>query len=124
MIRFLFALSTLLRIASVTSLALPKPKPTLPFLSPTTVKAENEKFAQIRQTAETAVYAAEQLMRKTDPTGEERRKYAHKLIATTAMRLGIALTDNEIDSMIQAAVKELNFFTHEEIADAQTVDCN
>ena len=88
------------------------------------VKAENEKFAQIRQTAETAVYAAEQLMRKTDPTGEERRKYAHRLINMTAMRLGIALTDDEIDSMIQAAVKELNFFTHEEIADAQTVDCN
>lgn len=82
------------------------------------VKAENEKFAQIRQTAETAVYAAEQLMRKTDPTGEERRKYAHRLINMTAMRLGIALTDDEIDSMIQAAVKELNFFTHEEITDA------
>ena len=86
------------------------------------VKAENEKLQQIRQTAETAVYAAEQLLKKTDPDGEERRKYAHKLIAATAMRLGIALTDNEIDSMIQAAVKELNFFTHEEIADAQTVD--
>ena len=86
------------------------------------VKAENEKYAQIRQTAETAVYAAEQLMRKTDPDGEERRKYAHRLISDTATRLGIALTDNEIDSMIQAAVKELNFFTHEEIADAQTVD--
>lgn len=82
------------------------------------VKAENEKFAQIRQTAETAVYAAEQLMRKTDPDGEERRKYAHRLINMTAMRLGIALTDDEIDSMIQAAVKELNFFTHEEIKDA------
>ncbi len=88
------------------------------------VKAENEKFAQIRQTAETAVYAAEQLMRKTDPTGEERRKYAHKLIAATAMRLGVALTDHEIDSLIQAAVQELNFFTHEEIADAETVDNN
>lgn len=88
------------------------------------VKAENEKFAQIRQTAETAVYAAEQLLKKTDPDGEERRKYAHKLIAATAMRLGIALTDNEIDSMIQAAVRELNFFTHEEIADAETVDNN
>ena len=86
------------------------------------VKAENEKFAQIRQTAETAVYAAEQLMRKTDPTGEERRKYAHRLISMTANRLGVALTDGEIDSLIQAAVKELNFFTHEEIANAQTVD--
>ena len=88
------------------------------------VKAENEKFAQIRQTAETAVYAAEQLLKKTDPDGEERRKYAHRLIAMAAMRLGVALTDNEIDSMIQAAVKELNFFTHEEIADAETVDNN
>ena len=82
------------------------------------VKAENEKLQQIRQTAETAVYAAEQLMRKTDPTGEERRKYAHKLISMTANRLGVALTDNEIDSMIQAAVKELNFYTHQEVADA------
>ena len=63
-------------------------------------------------------------MRKTDPTGEDRRKYAHRLINMTAMRLGIALTDDEIDSMIQAAVKELNFFTHEEIADAETVDNN
>lgn len=88
------------------------------------VKAENEKLQQIRQTAETAVYAAEQLMKKTDPTGEERRKYAHRLISMTANRLGVALTDGEIDSMIQAAVKELNFFTHEEIADAQTVDNN
>ena len=88
------------------------------------VKAENEKFAQIRQTAETAVYAAEQLMRKTDPDGEGRRRYAHKLIAMTADRLGVALTDHEIDTLIQAAVRELNFFTHEEIADAQTVDNN
>ena len=87
-------------------------------------KTENEKYEQIRQTAETAVYAAEQLMRKTDPDGEERRKYAHRLISMTATRLGVALTDNEIDSLIQAAVKELNFFTHEEIADAQTVDNN
>jgi len=85
-------------------------------------KAENEKLQQIRQTAETAVYAAEQLMKKTDPTGEERRKYAHRLISMTANRLGVALTDGEIDSMIQAAVKELNFYTHQEVADAQTVD--
>ena len=80
-------------------------------------KTENEKLMQIRQTAETAVYAAEQLMKKTDPTGEERRKYAHRLISMTANRLGVALTDGEIDSLIQAAVKELNFFTHEEITD-------
>ena len=82
------------------------------------VKAENEKLQQIRQTAETAVYAAEQLMRKTDPTGEQRRKYAHKLISMTANRLGVALTDGEIDSMSQAAVKELNFYTHQEVTDA------
>ena len=52
------------------------------------IQAENEKFAQISQTAETAVYAAEQLMRKTDPDGEGRRRYAHRLIAMTADRLG------------------------------------
>jgi len=75
-------------------------------------KTENEKYEQIRQTAETAVYAAEQLMRKTDPDGEERRKYAHRIIATTAMRLGVSLTDKEIDSLIQAAVQELNLMKH------------
>ena len=37
------ALSMLLRMASETSLALPKPKPTLPARSPTTVRAEKEK---------------------------------------------------------------------------------
>lgn len=75
-------------------------------------KTENEKLKQIRDTAETAVYAAEQLLRKTDPDGEERRKYAHRIIATTAMRLGVSLTDKEIDSLIQAAVQELNLMKH------------
>lgn len=89
------------------------------------IKAENEKFAQLVQTAQIAVYSAEQLMRNTDPNGEARRKYAHRLICMTAMRLGLTLTDKEIDALIQAAVQELNFYTHQEITDdKQTVDNN
>lgn len=71
-------------------------------------KAENEKVKQLVQVADTAVYAAEQLYHGADPDGEIRRRYAHKLISAAAMRLGLALTEKEIDSLIQAAVQEIN----------------
>lgn len=82
-------------------------------------KTENEKFAQLAGIAETAVAAAEQLYYRTDPDGEDRRKYAHHLIAVAAGRLGLALTDKEIDSMLQAAVQELNLMKYGYIAEAK-----
>ena len=82
-------------------------------------KTENEKFAQLADIAETAVAAAEQLYHATDPDGEVRRQYAHHLIAVAAGRLGLALTDKEIDSMLQAAVQELNLMKYGYIAEAK-----
>ena len=95
-----------LAIAIMTGICIPL------FRSWLKTKIENEKLDQLRKAAETAVYAAEQLMRKTDPDGEERRKYAHSAVSRVAIKLGLALTDKEIDELIQAAVKELNFYTH------------
>lgn len=71
-------------------------------------KTQNEKYIQLREAAETAVYAAEQLYHGVDPDGEIRRKYAHRIIGTAAMRLGVCFTDKEVDAMVQAAVQEIN----------------
>ena len=76
---------------------------------------ENAKMESIREAAWSAVYAAEQLyntMEHADPSGEIRRKYAARAVSIAAARAGIALTDSDIDSIIQAAVQELNLVKH------------
>ena len=72
---------------------------------------ENAKMESIREAAWSAVYAAEQLyntMEHADPSGEIRRKYAARAVSIAAARAGIALTDSDIDNIVQAAVQELN----------------
>ena len=76
---------------------------------------ENAKMESIREAAWSAVYAAEQLyntMEHADPSGEIRRKYAARAVSIAAARAGIALTDSEIDNIVQAAVQELNLVKH------------
>ena len=72
---------------------------------------ENAKMESIREAAWSSVYAAEQLyntMEHADPSGEIRRKYAARAVSIAAARAGIALTDSDIDNIVQAAVQELN----------------
>ena len=76
---------------------------------------ENTKMESIREAAWSAVYAAEQLyntMKHADPSGEIRRKYAARAVSIAAARAGIALTDSDIDNIVQAAVQELNLVKH------------
>lgn len=76
---------------------------------------ENVKMESIREAAWSAVYAAEQLyntMECADPSGEIRRKYAARAVSIAAARAGIALTDSDIDNIVQAAVQELNLVKH------------
>ena len=76
---------------------------------------ENAKMESIREAAWSAVYAAEQLyntMERADPSGEIRRKYAARAVSIAAARAGIALTDSDIDNIVQAAVQELNLVKH------------
>ena len=76
---------------------------------------ENAKMESIREAAWSAVYAAEQLyntMEHADPSGEIRRKYAARAASMAAARAGIALTDSDIDNIVQAAVQELNLVKH------------
>lgn len=75
----------------------------------------NAKMESIRQAAWSAVYAAEQFYntaKKADPTGEIRRKYAARAVNAAAMKVGIVLTDGEVDEIVQAAVQELNLIKH------------
>lgn len=71
-------------------------------------KTQNEKYIQLREAAETAVYAAEQMAKKVDPDGTERKRIAKHAISRAALRLGLALPDTEIEEILEAAVKELN----------------
>ena len=76
---------------------------------------DNAKMESIREAAWSAVYAAEQLyntMEHADPSGEIRRKYAARAVSIAAARAGIALTDSDIDNIVQAAVQELNLVKH------------
>lgn len=76
---------------------------------------ENAKMESVREAAWSAVYAAEQLyntMERADPSGEIRRKYAARAVSIAAARAGIALTDSDIDNIVQAAVQELNLVKH------------
>jgi uncharacterized membrane protein len=76
---------------------------------------ENAKMESIREAAWSAVYAAEQLyntMERADPSGEIRRKYAARAVSIAAARAGIALTDSDIDNIVQAAVQEINLVKH------------
>ena len=76
---------------------------------------ENTKMESIREAAWSAVYAAEQLyntMEHADPSGEIRRKYAARAVSIAAAKVGIVLTDSDIDNIVQAAVQELNLVKH------------
>ena len=72
----------------------------------------NAKYERIRQAAETAVYAAEQMLRKADPDGTQRYNFAVSAIIMASEKVGIKLTEKEIESIIEAAVKELNIMQY------------
>lgn len=78
-------------------------------------KTENEKYAQLQKAAETAVYAAEQMCKaanQLDPEGTERKKIAKHAISRAAIRLGLAITDQEIEEILEAAVQEINLMKY------------
>lgn len=75
-------------------------------------KTENEKLNRVKDWAYTAVSAAEQWYKKrypeTDPTGDKRRDYARNMISQLCGKYKIEISIQEIDTMIEAAVNEMN----------------
>lgn len=80
-------------------------------------KARSEADARIKEVARTAVFAAEQIYntaKKVDPNGTLRRRFVKDAIKRVAYETKVALTDREISEIMEAAVQELNFVTHQE----------
>ena len=78
-------------------------------------KTENENMNRLKMAAETAVYAAEQMHKATEKVEEYRelrRKFAYDAISRAAHKIGIVLTEKEIDTLMEAAVQELNLVKH------------
>lgn len=85
-------------------------------------KTSGEKYAQLKAAAETAVYAAEQIHSKLEEDEsyqDARRKFAHKAISRAASRLGLALTEQEVNELLEAAVQELNLMKYGTVTEGE-----
>lgn len=81
-------------------------------------KTDNEKLERVKAWARTAVAAAEQMHRKyDDPHGTKRKKYATEAILMMGDKCGIHLTKKEIETMIEAAVQEINLIENRSTID-------
>ena len=72
-------------------------------------KYTEAKRNEIYRYAEIAVLAAEQLFKIHDPNGSKRKEYVVEFLNSK----GFKLSPQELDTIIEAAVKELNFITQE-----------
>ena len=80
-------------------------------------KLNGNQIEMLRIAVKTAVYAAEQIYntsKKVDPDGTVRKKFVKEAIKRVAYETKTALTDREIVEIMEAAVQELNFVTHQE----------
>lgn len=100
-------ITTIIRVAIVilTGLVVPAIRKWL------NAKTNDEAMSEVKQWAYTVVWAAEQIhnkAKKDDPTGTLRREYAHEAIERMGLKLGLVLSSDEIEAMIECAVHELN----------------
>ena len=72
------------------------------------------KFDKARQWTEMAVLAAQQALK--DKTGEDRKKYVTAFLRGTAAEAGMQLTDEQIDVLIESAVKEMKMVENQAAA--------
>lgn len=74
-------------------------------------KAEDARIERLKGFARQAVEAAEQIHKKAladDPNGSKRREFAGKALNRMSYKMGLALSQDEIDALIEAAVWEIN----------------
>ena len=77
-------------------------------------KAEDAQLDRVKGWALRAVKAAEQAYKdykKTDPDGVNRRSYARRVLKRACQRCKICLTDEDIETLIEAAVQEINNYS-------------
>lgn len=74
-------------------------------------KAEDAQLDRVKGWALRAVKAAEQVYKdyaRSDPDGVKRRSYARRVLKRACDRCKMCLTDEDIETLIEAAVKEIN----------------
>lgn len=77
-------------------------------------KAEDAQLDRVKGWALRAVKAAEQVYKdyaKTDPDGVKRRSYARRVLKRACNRCKMCLTDEDIETLIEAAVQEINNYS-------------
>ena len=77
-------------------------------------KAEDAQLNRVKGWALKAVKAAEQVYKdyeKSDPDGVKRRSYARRVLKRACQRCKICLTDEDIETLIEAAVHEINNYS-------------
>ena len=78
----------------------------IPYIKTKTTREQRESIYTI---VFHAVKAAEQLLKKNDPTGEKRKEYVINYLSNK----GVKLTIEDLDVLIEAAVRELNIIQKE-----------
>lgn len=74
-------------------------------------RTENEQMEKVRTWVYSAVYAAEQIYnhaKQMDPGGDLRKKYVHNTVMRICANSGIKISEDELDTLIEAAVSTLN----------------
>lgn len=77
-------------------------------------KAEDAQLNRVKGWALKAVKAAEQAYKdyeKSDPDGIKRRSYATRVVKRACKRCKVCLTDDDIETLIEAAVHEINSYS-------------
>ena len=77
-------------------------------------KAEDAQLDRVKGWALKVVKAAEQVYKdyeKSDPDGVKRRSYARRVLKRACQRCKICLTDEDIETLIEAAVHEINNYS-------------
>ena len=77
-------------------------------------KAEDAQLDRVKGWALRAVKAAEQVYKdyaRSDPDGVKRRSYARRVLKRACDRCKICLTDEDIETLIEAAVQEINNYS-------------
>lgn len=72
-------------------------------------KSEDFRESRVKEWAYKAVLSAEQVYKDyatKDPNGTKRKKHAREILRRINKRVGLCLTDDDIDALIEAAVQE------------------
>lgn len=76
------------------------------------LKNNNQKFADFVDWVEKAVKAAEKIFPEAK-SGAKKKEYVIEFVNTVAEKIGVTITEEQIDILIEAAVEDLNLLKND-----------